>query len=341
MLESISPVDNAIPIKSSSRFKPSFGRKSTNSVPQVSTSVPSTRSTSPSPSTKSSTSGSGADVHVSLPYPIRTAFLCEQTSHHPPVSAYIYTCPEKNIEAYGMDQIAAKFTGTTIKVQPGEQNEGIFVNLKDRGEEYRCTHPTASICGFLRGSLYAAIQDRAELTCKASSLKTVLWYKDEPWIGKPKYALEGALVRYNTDDGFKLDNIKDIPEDKMIARIEGCWKGKIYISNPRSRERQLLIDVTDLTTVPKTVPALSKQKSNESRAVWDSVTKAILGKRFEVATRNKTEIEDVQRKIAKERQEKNEVFVPTYFHVGKDGRPTLTQAGQAILAGQLDESWST
>lgn len=33
---------------------------------------------------------------------------CEQVSHHPPVSAAYYGCPEKGIEAIGIDQIAAK-----------------------------------------------------------------------------------------------------------------------------------------------------------------------------------------------------------------------------------------
>lgn len=240
-----------------------------------------------------------------------------------------------------MDQIAAKFTGTTIKVQPGEQNEGIFVNLKNRNEEYRCTHPTASICGILRGSLYAAVQDTAQITCKSTSLKTILWYKDEPWIGKPKYAVEGVVFRHNSESSAKVDQIKDVPDDLVIARIEGCWKGKIYISNPRSRDRHLLLDVTDLTAIPKTVPDLKQQKSNESRLVWHPVTNAILAKQFEQATKKKTDIEDLQRKFAKERAERKELFVPAYFNVHDDGRPTLTDAGRALLTGQLNESWSS
>lgn len=36
---------------------------------------------------------------------------CEQVSHHPPISAAYYYCPEKGIEAYCMDQIAAKVSG--------------------------------------------------------------------------------------------------------------------------------------------------------------------------------------------------------------------------------------
>lgn len=250
----------------------------------------------------------------------------------------MYSCPEKQIEAYGMDQIAAKFTGTTIKVQPGIQNEGIFVNLKDKNEEYQCTHPTASICGLLRGSLYAAVQDTATIICKKTGLKAILWYKDEPWIGKPKYAMEGIVFKF--DPKLVQDNIKDVHEDAILARLEGTWKGKIYVFNPRSKERHVLIDVSDLTPAQKTTPALAQQKSNESRTVWDTVTQAILGRKFETATRNKVEIEDYQRQLAKERTEKGEEFVPKYFKVNEDGRPTLTIDGEKVLAGQHNESWA-
>lgn len=337
-----SPAADSSPVvKQSSRFKPSFSRKSTPAqAPQMSNSVPSTRATSPTPSLKSNKSVQNTEVHVPLSKPIRTAFLCEQTSHHPPVSAYYYSCPDRDIEAYGMDQIASKFTGTTIKVQPGEQNEGIFVNLTKRQEEYRCTHPTASICGFLRGSLYAAVQDSAIITCEKSGLQAILVYKDEPWIGKPKYALEGVVFKYNPR-APAIDQLRDVPEDAIIARIEGCWKTKIYISSARSSVKHLLIDVSDLTPAVKTVPNLSVQQANESRNVWDPVTQSILSKRFEQATRHKTEIEDAQRKIAKERAERNEAFVPKFFIVNDNGKPTLTEAGRRMIEGQHNETWAT
>jgi hypothetical protein len=252
------------------------------------------------------------------------------------VSAYIYACPEKQIEAIGMDQIAARFTGTTIKVEPGELNEGIFVNLKKRNEEYRCTHPTATICGFLRGSLYTTIQDSAIITCKQSKLRTIVIYKDEPWIGKPKFQVEGVIFRFDPDEDEDIETLRDVPEEAIVAKIEGSWKGKYYISSPKSSERHVLLDVTDLLPVAKTVPPMAEQQSNESRVVWDPVTKAIHARDFVQATRNKTEIEDEQRRLAKERVAKEETFKPVYFVVNDDGRPTLTDAGRKMLLGQFD-----
>lgn len=48
------------------------------------------------------------DAGVKEEEKVTVVFLCEQTSHHPPVSAAYYYCPEKGIEAAGVDQIAAK-----------------------------------------------------------------------------------------------------------------------------------------------------------------------------------------------------------------------------------------
>lgn len=70
---------------------------------------------------------------------VTVVFLCEQTSHHPPVSAAYYYCPEKGIEAVGVDQIAARvsfpsgsciYTLTpAVSLGPGPQNKGIFVRI--------------------------------------------------------------------------------------------------------------------------------------------------------------------------------------------------------------------
>lgn len=83
---------------------------------------------------------------------VRVSYLTEQTSHHPPVSAFVVTCPDKGITARGFDQISAKFTGTSVRVTPGAHNLGIFVTLHRRNnEEYQLTHPTAHLGGLLRG----------------------------------------------------------------------------------------------------------------------------------------------------------------------------------------------
>ncbi len=84
--------------------------------------------------------------------PVTISFLTEQTSHHPPVSAFFIDCPEKGISSYGFDQLSANFTGTRIRVSPGVHNRGIYVTLHNFGDEtYNMTHPIAHLGGLLRG----------------------------------------------------------------------------------------------------------------------------------------------------------------------------------------------
>ena len=84
--------------------------------------------------------------------PVTIAYLTEQTSHHPPVSAYYVSCPEKGVSACGYDQLSAKFTGTSIRVTAGLHNLGIFVTLHNHDDEqYQLTHPAAYLGGLLRG----------------------------------------------------------------------------------------------------------------------------------------------------------------------------------------------
>jgi hypothetical protein len=126
---------------------------------------------------------------------LRIAFITEQISHHPPVSAFYASCPARGIEMSGIDQIYARVSGTTIRVGPGEYNKGIFINLTAKngesssGEQYVITHPTAAVNGLLRGSPYVAIGDSTVVTASGGAtgekLKTILEYKEEVGYSAP------------------------------------------------------------------------------------------------------------------------------------------------------------
>ena len=96
--------------------------------------------------------------------PVTVSYLTEQTSHHPPVSAYQIECPEKGISARGFDQLSANFTGTRIKVAPGEHNRGIYITLHNFNDEtYNMTHPVAHLSGILKGTC-STLQVRSCMT---------------------------------------------------------------------------------------------------------------------------------------------------------------------------------
>jgi hypothetical protein len=167
--------------------------------------------------------------------PVRVSYLTEQTSHHPPVSAFYVDCPEKGLTARGFDQLSAKFTGTSIKVTPGEHNLGIFITLEKRdNEQYQLTHPAAHLGGLLRGALSVTVGDQCYITCPKTKIKTILHYMEEGWLGKTQNKVEGVIFQYDPDDDDKT-RIQDVPDKDVLARITGNWKEKLHFSlGPKS-----------------------------------------------------------------------------------------------------------
>ena len=117
---------------------------------------------------------------------IRVIYVTEQVSHHPPVSSYYATCPARQVERRGVDQISAKVSGTTLRVNPGSYNKGIFVNIAGgpgEGEEYHITHPVASVNGILRGNFYITVADSTIVTSRGAedgvNYRAIIEYKEE------------------------------------------------------------------------------------------------------------------------------------------------------------------
>ncbi|GAB7351350.1 hypothetical protein MBLNU459_g2034t1 [Dothideomycetes sp. NU459] len=271
---------------------------------------------------------------------ITVSYLTEQTSHHPPVSAYYVDCPEKGISARGFDQLSAKFTGTSIRVIPGSYNQGIFVTLHRWDDEtYQLTHPAAYLGGFLRGSLNVTVADTCFVICKKTGLKVILHYLEEGWLGRTQNKVEGVIYKCDVDTD-KTTRIKDVPDKDVIGRIDGAWTDKVYFSRgsgpvSKSNDKILLIDVNPLFPAEKIVPPVDQQLPNESRRYWSAVTDAIINRQYSKATQEKQEIEERQREKAADRKARNDEWSPRFFTAATSppGNPVLTDEGKRALDG--------
>ncbi|KAI1773091.1 hypothetical protein F4818DRAFT_117859 [Hypoxylon cercidicola] len=280
---------------------------------------------------------------------VRISYLTEQTSHHPPVSAFYVSCPEKGLHARGFDQISAKFTGTAIKVSPGEHNLGIFITLERRNNEtYQLKHPAAHLGGILRGSLSVSVGDFAYITCPQTKLKAILHYVEEGWLGRAQNKVEGVIFKYDPENDDKM-RIKDVPDSDVVARLGGAWKDKVVFTlGPKPMasqppEKQItIIDLNPLVVAPKLLPPKEKQAEHESLTLWGGVTDAIMSKQFSKATNVKIELEEKQREKAKERERNNETWKPVFFDqvTDKKGTPDLTEKGRQILERAQKEDWN-
>ena len=166
---------------------------------------------------------------------VRVSYITEQTSHHPPVSAFWVDCPVKGISARGFDQLSAKFTGTSVRVTPGAHNLGIFISLARRSnEEYQLTHPTAHLGGLIRGSLAVTVADTCYVTCPKTRTKTILQYLEEGWLGKTQNRVNGVVFRYDPENDNRT-RIKDVPEKDILVKLEGCWHDQVHYTRTGSK----------------------------------------------------------------------------------------------------------
>ncbi|KAJ9117815.1 hypothetical protein QFC20_000095 [Naganishia adeliensis] len=266
-------------------------------------------------------------------------FLCEQVSHHPPISSAYYTCPSKGVEMTCVDQIAAKVSGMNatliaylnviiaVQVMPGEANKGLFINLSQPS-------PGAG-----------EISDKVVVTCRGGKpgkkLKTIIEYKDESWLGKPKFAIEGAIVTYNPDkpEEEEWNKIKNIPSDRILAMLEGSWRKQIKYKRKGEKEWKVLIDLEQLDLTPRSVRPLEQQEERESRRLWDPVTVNMMSKNWSEATKQKQMIEQRQRDLAAERRQKGIEHKPVYFEEDiSSGKPTLSEEGRKAVQAELERA---
>ncbi|KAM0667411.1 hypothetical protein ACQRIT_003551 [Beauveria bassiana] len=281
--------------------------------------------------------------------PVTVSYLTEQTSHHPPVSAFHISCPERGLSARGFDQITAKFTGTSIKVLPGEHNLGIFITLDQRdGEKYQLTHPAAHLGGLLRGALTVSVSDTAYITCPKTKIKAILSYVEEGWLGRTTNKVDGVVFRYDPEKDDKT-RIQDVPEEDILARLSGPWREKVVftlgstpVKQVPAEQQYTIIDTAPLQVAPKILPPEDQQAPNESLTLWGNVTKAIHAKQFSKATTIKQELEEAQRVKARERERTGAVYAPVYFThaTGNEGQPELTDKGRQILERSQKGEWS-
>jgi len=242
----------------------------------------------------------------------------------------------------------------------------------------------AHVNGILRGSFYVTVCDTTIITCTGGKgdmrYRAILEYKEESWLGKAHFLLEGVIHTYmeGETDHEVWTKVKHVPQSRVVAEFDGSWKHRIRwrrvntsprtssstptlsinsgnsmrsglasaLSFPSSSSTtkeayNTLLDLSTLKVVPKTVRPLEKQLPDESRKLWEGVTSKLLEKEFGDATKEKVRIEQKQRDDAAERKRKGAEFIPKYFE--KDwisGVPTLTAEGRKAVDEELNETWS-
>ncbi|CAH1716420.1 unnamed protein product [Chironomus riparius] len=131
--------------------------------------------------------------------------LCEQVSHHPPVSAFHAESP--SFQFYGSIYPKIKFWGKSIEIQP---KGTLTVKLPKWDETYSWNNPNCTIHNVIVGKLWMEQYGTIEIVNHQSGLKAILQFKATGSIHKDLHRVEGTILDGNKKKLFLYGRWTDV-----------------------------------------------------------------------------------------------------------------------------------
>ncbi|KAK3101850.1 hypothetical protein FSP39_006794 [Pinctada imbricata] len=243
--------------------------------------------------TTGSSNGEVDDVtgHTQLVY------CAEQVSHHPPVSAFYFECPEKQVWMNASIYTKSRFMGMSIGVNMIGK---LRLNLLQHDEEYVFGLPSAYARSILTVP-WAEMGDKISITCAKTNYSANCTFHTKPFYG-------GKLHRISTE-------IKNGNTGEITCKVQGEWNNTMEFSFTNGENKT--IDVADLPVIRKRVRPMKSQGEFESRKLWQHVTNALNAGDVNIATEHKRFLEERQREGERHRKDTGTSFPTKYFR--KDG----------------------
>lgn len=114
--------------------------------------------------------------------------VCEQVSHHPPVSAF--HADSSHFKFYGAIHPKLKFWGKSVEIQP----KGIVtVELLKWNESYTWSNVNCCVHNVIVGKMWIEQYGTMEIVNKQNGIKAVLQFKPAGWASKDLHRVEGTI----------------------------------------------------------------------------------------------------------------------------------------------------
>ncbi|CAJ0902353.1 10378_t:CDS:2 [Entrophospora sp. SA101] len=241
-------------------------------------------------------------------------FVSEQVSHHPPISAYYYASPENNLIISGDIRPKSKFLGNSAATLMQGESKIYFTNRS--GEVYRISMPNVYARGILFGRMVMELGDNSTVKCGKNDLTCELEFRTKGFFSGAYNSIYGKIKRESTGE--------------VLYEITGKWSEIIYIKDIQEVRRFCSMYMIQRYTL---------------RLLWSKVTSALIGRNLDLATDEKTLIEDNQRNEAKLREiegidwrsryfvnENNEFNFKQIHNLSKDPQTTKRQIEAFIFS---------
>ena len=251
----------------------------------------------------------------------RTMLISEQVSHHPPVTAcYLYN-KKHGISAEGYVAQETSYSasrGVTVR-QVGHA----VIRIEEYGEQHLMTLPTLGVKGLFSGTPYPELSGICYITSTSGYTSKI------EFEGKTLMGLRGVKNTVNA----KVYHIDD--PDNSVYEVSGHWNNSFSVRDVKADKEVEVIDVEKEPLTPMIVKPVEQQDPWETRKAWAKVMDAIARGNTKGVSENKGAIEQAQRALRKEEQEKGGEWQRVFYRRDKPDETRLKLLKQA--QGELNE----
>eukprot|EP00184_Porphyridium_aerugineum_P001785 CAMPEP_0184697244 /NCGR_PEP_ID=MMETSP0313-20130426/4250_1 /TAXON_ID=2792 /ORGANISM="Porphyridium aerugineum, Strain SAG 1380-2" /LENGTH=404 /DNA_ID=CAMNT_0027156009 /DNA_START=298 /DNA_END=1512 /DNA_ORIENTATION=+ len=237
-----------------------------------------------------------------------TMLYAEQVSHHPPITAVHLHSDKLGICFNSYMKPEPKFWGNSIEVR---LTGLIKLSLEKYGEVYEMTRPTIWQTGILGiGKQRVEFVGETTLTCEKNDL-----------IGNFEFKAKG-LLGMRGEANLVTGTVKQKSTGKTLYEINGTWDKQVKVKEIATKKEWVLFDYEQCKeekSMSMYVPPTEDLEPNNSLIVWSKCSEAIWAEDTAKANEEKKRVEDTQRVLRKQREEKGEKWLPMFFNPTEDG----------------------
>ncbi|KAI9764060.1 MAG: hypothetical protein M1835_007651 [Candelina submexicana] len=183
------------------------------------------------------------------------------------------------------------------------------------------TQPNMYARGILFGKMKYELGDHSIVRCPENDLVADIEFKVKGYFGGTYNAIAGVIRNEKTQS--------------VLFELSGMWSGEMFIKDVTTGHREVLFDATYARHTPPIVRPLEEQDDRESQKLWHKTVQAIKDQNHNLATEEKTAIEDRQREESAKRAENGIEWHPKLFRKVQGG-PGGPEEGEEDLDWILD-----
>ncbi|XP_057309059.1 oxysterol-binding protein-related protein 1-like [Hydractinia symbiolongicarpus] len=153
--------------------------------------------------------------------------VCEQVSHHPPVSA-LHVESGSGFELTMSMQPELKFWGKDIEVKP---KGNVVIKIPKYGDVYTFSYVSSGLHNIIIGNLWIELYGICEIKNHTTGHRAIINFKPAGWFGKDMNQLEGYIVdeknakkKLIKGDWTKYCCFSDAEDAQLLKQVEGAQK---------------------------------------------------------------------------------------------------------------------